>query len=226
MKVPALKIKLSVFLGVFLLAAVCQATPIFIVNNSFETFPLTGLTACGTGCSYEIGTVSGWTLTGSDGEFRPGPPSGITTFFNSVPDGTTVAFSNGGTLSQIVGATVQVGATYTLTVDVGARKNTPEPSTEALVINGNTYLATGTLPPLHSGNWSVFTATYVGTIADAGKPIKILLSSGGIQSNWDAVALDVEPPVVSSTVPEPGTSLLVGLGLVVAGVVTRIRKRA
>jgi len=225
MVVSALKTRFSAFLGVFLLAAVCQATPIFIVNNSFETFPLTGLTACGAGCSYEIGTVAGWTTTGSDGEFRPGAP-GNTTYFNTVPDGTTVAFSNGGTLSQIVGATVQVGTTYTLTVEVGARKNTPEPSTEALVINGHTYLATGTLPALHSGNWSAFTVTYVGTALDAGATIKILLSSGGIQSNWDNVSLDAVAPIVSSGVPEPATSLLVGLGLVVAGVVTRIRKRA
>jgi hypothetical protein len=232
MVISAIKIKLSAFLGAFLLSAVCQATPIFITNNSFETFPLTGLIPCGpglTGCSYENGTVAGWAVIGGQtGEWHPGPPSGTTTDFNSVPDGTGVAFSNGGSLSQIVAATVQVGATYTLTVEVGARKNTSDPSTEALVIGsgpGSTHAAIGTLPLLHSGNWSAFTVIYVGTIADAGKPIEILLTSGGIQANWDNVALDVEAPVVQG-VPEPATTLLVGLGLVVAGVVTRVRKRA
>jgi len=224
MVISAIKIKLSAFLGAFLLAAVCQATPIFITNPSFEIYPATGLTACGAGCSFEVGTVSGWTVVGTGGEFKPGPPSGITTFFNTVPDGTTVAFSNGGSISQIVGATVADGTTYTLTVAVGARKNTADTASEALVINGNTYVATGTFPALHSGNWTDFTVTYVGTLADAGKPIKIQLSSGGLQSNWDAVTLDAEAPI-SSTVPEPGTSLLVGLGLAVAGVVGRIRKR-
>jgi len=223
MKVPALKIKLSVFLGAFLLAAVCQATPILINNFSFELYPATGLHPCGSGCTYEFGTVPDWTVTGAQtGEQQLGAPTN-TAHFNSVADGPTMAFSNGGSLSQIVGATVQLGTTYTLTVEVGARKTTADTGTEALVINGNTYLATGTLVQ-HLGNWSAFTVTYVGTSADAGHSIEVLLSSSGLQANWDAVTLDAEAPVVSG-VPEPATSLLVGLGLLVAGVVTRIRKR-
>jgi hypothetical protein len=163
MRISPLRIKFSVFVGLFLLVSVCQASPIFIVNSSFETFPLTGLSGCGTGCAYETGTVSGWTVTGASGEFRPGPPSGTTKYFNFVPDGTTVAFSNGGSLSQVVGATVEVGTIYSLTVLVGERKDRPNPGTEALVINGQTYLATGTLPTLNSGGWSDFEVTYVGT---------------------------------------------------------------
>jgi len=84
-------------------------------------------------------------------------------------------------------------------------------------IGGTKILATGTAPT--PGNWSTFTATYVGLSADGGKTITIELTSTGAQANFDNVRLsDVAP-----TVPEPGSVTLIGLGL--AGVLVFARRK-
>ena len=158
--------------------------------------------------------IPGWVISGAIGQLQPGPPA-TTTYFNSVPDGTTVAYSNGGTISQTVGATVQLGVVYTLLVSVGVRKDFPDAGTEAIVVNGHSYFATGTLPS--PGNWATFTATYTGLAGDVGDSITILLASGADQGDWDNVQLSNS---LASGVPEPASSLLVGLGaLALAGIV-------
>jgi len=97
---------------------------IFVANPSFETMPGGGLPyGCGTGCSYSVGTIPDWVTSGSEGQFQPGSSSGNFAYFNYVPDGVTVAYSNGGTISQTVGSTVVAGDTYTLTVDLGNRND-------------------------------------------------------------------------------------------------------
>jgi len=220
MKSWVLRFGLPTLLGAFLLVPATYASTITVLNPSFEQLPSGGLTnTCGTGCSFGPG-VPGWTTTGADGEFRPGAPTNKT-IFNTIPDGTTIAYSNGGTTSQIVTPTVVAGEIYTLTVDVGVRKGGSDPGSEALVINGHTYLATGTLPV--GGNWATFTATYTGKAADVGKSIEILLSSPGVQADWDNVKLSGVP---GSDVPETTTSLLLGTGLALLGLVARRKRRA
>jgi hypothetical protein len=118
-------------------------------NSSFETLPAGGLPFdCGTGCSYSVAPIPGWAAVGSFGQFQPGPPA-TTTYFDSVPDGITVAYSNGGTISQTVGPTVQNGVTYTFTVDVGARNDYPFDGSAALVFGDRVCdTATGSAPAL------------------------------------------------------------------------------
>jgi PEP-CTERM motif len=222
MKTWTLQVGLAV--GTFFLASSSYALPITVSNFSFETLPAGGLpTACGTGCSFSAGTgIPGWVATGaSTGEFQPGPPA-TTTFFNSVPDGSTIGYTSSGTISQTVAPTVQLGVVYTLMVDLGLRKDGPDPGTEALVINGNTYFATGVAPV--QGGWSTFTVTYTGLSADVGKSITIqLASSGAGQGDWDNVRLSDS---TTSAVPEPTTGMLLGLaGLAWAGISSR-RKHA
>jgi len=214
-----LRIRKTALIGVFLAASTSYGSPIFVTNFSFETLPLSGLPgSCGTNCAYSTNAyIPGWTVsdTSVTGQFQPGPPTN-TTFFNSVPDGTTTAFSNGGsTISQTVAPLVQLGIVYTLMVDVGVRKDFGvDPGTEALEINGNEYFATGT--PAALGDWSIFTATYTGTAADVGSSITIQLASSGPGGTWDNVQLN------DSTTPEPATGVLIGLGsLALAGVVRR-----
>src|ERR1700688_5069315 len=165
------------------------SVPILVANPSFEILPAGGLPAgCGPGCSYSVNTpIPFWTSGGSFGQFQPGVQVGDFTYFNSVPDGITVAYINGGTIAQTVGTTAQAGVTYTLQGDIGFRKDVPDPGSITLEIDSHSILATDVAAPL-SGNWVDYTATYTALATDVGDPISILLSSG-IQGDFDNVRL-------------------------------------
>jgi hypothetical protein len=183
------------------------ATSITVNNPSFEILPAAGLPfGCGTACSYSIDAIPGWTNVGNTGQFQPGPPS-TTAYFNYVPNGITVAYTNGDIISQTVGATVQNGTTYTFSVDIGTRNDTGFGGTAGLLINGNFYAALGTIPG--PGTWNTFTVTYTGTAADAGQAITIELLDSGIQGDFDNVLLTSS----SNAVPEPASFSLLTLGL-------------
>jgi hypothetical protein len=207
----------AIFMGLLATEA-ADAGVISVANPSFETLPAGGLPfgGCGTGCSYSSDNIPGWTsmpTTAFSGQFQPGPASGNTSIFNSVPDGLTVAYTNGGTISQVIGSAL-VGVTYTLNVDVGFRKDIQSTAQVLLVVDGHFVNATGT-PDQLSGNWVDYTASYTVTPADTGFPIEIILraSGDGGQGDWDNVRLTDN---IASPVPEPATwaMMLVGfLGL-------------
>jgi hypothetical protein len=212
----------SRFVSVATFGLVCAfsaaASPIFIpvVNFSFEIPPAGGLTTgCGTGCAFSAGAIPGipgWSgSTATSGEFQPGTQTGNLAFFSTLSNGITSAFADtaGTILSQTVGATVQVGATYTLRVDLGARRDLPFGASADLRINGHLFTATGITPT--PGNWSTFTATYLGVIADANDSITIELVANRRQGNFDNVRLDVAAPI--SAVLEPNSVGFLGLGL-------------
>jgi hypothetical protein len=218
MKASKLLMGIPTLLCAMLFVSSAFADAITVDNPSFETLPAGGLPfPCGTDCSYSVDAIPGWTNSGS-GQFQPGPPATMT-YFDSVPDGHTVAYSNGGTISQTVGATVQDGVTYTLTVDIGARNDFPFAGSADLMF-GDTVCntATGTPPPL--GNWSVYTATCTGTLGEAGDPITIQLNSSGAQGDFDSVVLTDSV----SSIPEPSTLTLFGSGLLAMAYLVR-RKR-
>ncbi len=150
------------------------------------------------------------------GQFQPGVPEGNFAYFDTLPDGPTVAYSNDGSISQTVGSTVELGVTYKLLVDQGLRKDIGDPGTVALVIGNNAILASGTPPA--PGGWQTFTAIYTGLADDVGKSITIRLTSPGVQGDWDNVRLDA-----TTAVPEPETISLIGLALVGMTVVARRR---
>lgn len=200
-----------------LFSTVTFADDIPVVNPSFETLPSGApplANSCGSGCSYEVGTVPGWTVTGYAGEFQPG----ATTAFNSLPDGPTIAYVNaGGSISQTLGATTVSGDTYTLQLNVGERTNITADPLVYLVIGGTDILATGTAPT--AGNWSTYTATFTcsGTCT-SGESIAILLESTGISSQ------QAEYDNVQMSVPEPGVFSMLLLGLAGLGVLGWRRK--
>jgi hypothetical protein len=183
-----------------------MANPILVNNFSFENLPVGGLTnGCGSGCSYSFNVaIPGWISSGGQGQIQPG----AVPVFTSIPDGTVVAFSNGGTISQTVGPTVQLGVVYTLLVALGDPAGQPFVGSAALVVNGNTYGAVGVNPT--SGNWSTFTATYTGLAGDVGQSITIQLASSGIQGAFDNVRLN--DSLVTPT-PEPGVMSMLAGGL-------------
>jgi hypothetical protein len=177
---------------------------------------------CGPGCSFSTSNtpISGWSATVTPsifhGQFQPGNPS---IYFNTLPDGPTVAYSDSSTLSQTVEATVLEGFVYTLMVELGQRNDAAFTASADLLINGHHITATGTAPG--SGNWATFTASYVGLQADVGRPITIELLSSGSQAEFDNVRLGVS----AVAIPEPAGVTLLGLGLAGLLVFAR-RKRA
>jgi hypothetical protein len=193
------------------------ATFIFVSNPSFETLPVGGLPqACsGSGCFLSKEAIPGWDNSGNSGQFQPGVQDGNHIRFDTLDAGITSAWSDGPTISQTVGATVLADVTYTLQVDIGCRIADGCLGDVDLLINGNTYLATGTRAP--EGNWSTFTATYIGQAADVGSAITIELQSSGTEGNFDNVRLD-------AVAPEPGFMGIVGVAL--AGIIAARRKLA
>jgi hypothetical protein len=215
----------STFVLSFALTAIASASPIPVANFSFETLPAGGLPiGCaegGTGCAFSVAAIPGWTNNGVSGQFRPGSN---TLYFNFIPDGTIVAWSNtpGGTIFQSVG-TVAANTTYTLQVDLGLRQDPLHEDslgTVQLLIGSTPVNATGIAPTI--GNWSTFTATYNSVPADVGKTLTIQLTATGDQSDFDNVRLDGSS---RTAVPEPVSTVLVGFGLAAFGVAAR-RKRA
>lgn len=213
--------KWKVFRGLAIFAvatAPAFASSIFVNNFSFES---SGALAngCGTGCTYSIGAISGWSNTGTVGLFQPGTTAGM---FTSLSDGATSAFTSPGTLTQAVNATVGAGTVYTLQVDLGYRldyANLGQAFTSAaqLVIGGTSfYNLTGTAPG--KGTFTTFSVAYTGTLADAGKTIGIQLytTDPNLQGSFDNVRL--------SGVPEPGTYLLFGPALLLLGAFRRRRQ--
>jgi hypothetical protein len=215
MKTSKLLLGIPALICAMLFVSTAFADGITVVNPSFETLPAGGLPVggCGTGCLYsEDVAAPGWTGSGSGlyGQFQPGTQDSNFAYFNSLPDGITVAYSNGSTLSQTVGVTVLAGVTYTLQVDIGARNDTSAngfDGTADLMLGTTLCAATGTQPS--PGSWSTYTATCLGTSGDAGDPITIQLNSSGGQGDFDDVVLADN----STATPEPGTLMLFGSGL-------------
>lgn len=196
------------------------AAPITVNNASFETANTLDLACTGTGCLFNIAAIPGWTNTGSSGTFQPGIPVNAT-YFSFIPDGNRIAYSNGPTISQTVAATVAAGTLYTLEVEVGNRADFPNTGNIALQIGTTVYAATPVA--IAQGGWSTFSVSYLGSLADAGQSIAILLTSTGEQGNFDNVRLD--GTVQTSGVPEPATGAMLALGLAGALFAHRRNKR-
>jgi len=207
------------FLFLSILVLVCTTSPAFansipIQNFSFETTnPLT--IPCGTGCAYNNGPIPGWTTTGGQqGTWQPS-----SAYFTSVPDGSLVAYSNGGTISQTLSDSLLANNLYTLTVAVGNRADTAIYNLATTYIiqlfAGSTLLnsITGSNAVIPLGTFMDVSFNYLSGVTFPAGNLSIVLSSIGPQSDFDNVRLTATSTVTSVAEPGSLTLLAAGLGL-------------
>jgi hypothetical protein len=194
-------------------------------NNSFQDQPTGGLPfSCEEPhsglCHFSLANIPDWMNNPHDsGQLIPsrGPNGLFDTFAPN--DGNTSAFSNSGTISQEVGATVQEGVMYTFGVELGRRNDGPFLASADLLLSGVgtcvEIMAHGRAPrPAH---WSTYTATFTGMAGEVGDHITIQLNARGNQGNFDSVKL-----TETTVTPEPGTLGILGTGLIgLAGMARR-----
>ncbi len=206
----SVKTKLTSFAAlticVLLLASGAFAGSIPVANYSFETLPSGGLNnSCGSGCSWSTNMpIPGWVTTNDyqTGQWEPnyGCCNGAHAY-----DGVTLAYTNGGTISQNV-ATAVAGQYYTLQVEIYHRADGyPMAGVAQLTLNGIGVVATATGTDNGPGTWNLFTAHFTPTAAENGHTLGILLSANGAQGDFDDVRMNV---------PEHSTlATLLGFGI-------------
>lgn len=203
-----MRLKRGVILGLLCFAVsagAASADGVPVENSSFETSnPLT--VSCGSGCAYNAGPIPDWTISGVGGSWQPNS----TDFDVPLPEGGIVAYSNGGTISQILDATVQPDSTYTLSVYVGDRLGGFVTNYSIALDDGSSTLC---VSPTAS-NGAILAGTFddvmltcsTGAMVTPGD-LAIVLTSGGSQIDFDDVTLNAVPT------PEPASYLLLCIGL-------------
>jgi len=141
----------------------------------------------------------------------------------SVPEGFNVAYSNQGTISQVLSATLASNTLYTLRVNVGKRLDLAFPTYVIQLWAGNTLLAqdNSSLNPA-SGQFLLSTPTYQSPASGpVGQNLKIVLSANGAQAEFDAVSLSaltsIGLPSVTIDVPTQGSVVAVSNKVQVGG---------
>jgi hypothetical protein len=106
-----------------------------------------------------------------------------------------VAYSNGGTISQVLTSTLQASSTYTLSVDVGHRLDVAAMSYTIELVAGGVVLnsATGNVASIPAGSVATVSVSYTSPGAVAvDQPLEIRLISDGSQIDFDNVTLTVQ----------------------------------
>jgi hypothetical protein len=212
------------FLILLIIVLGCASAPawadsVAIQNASFEMTNALNIT-CGPGCTYNLGPIPGWIIT-------PAGPADLITHLNQLGsfqpsaaqynlallDGTTVAFSNGGTISQTLTTALTPNTTYVLSVDVGHRLDGYPADYSLGLYVGNTLLdsISGTNSAITAGTFADESLSFTSGESVPLGELRIVLYSGGPQTDFDDVTL------TATATPEPASfSLLVlGLGLMI-----------
>ena len=204
-----MRIHLSAGLSVvlFVMVSGSSASSISILNASFEN------PSCGVSAPISC-TPADWTVTvGTADAFLPAG-----TAWDSIPDGSQVAWSNGGTLTQILAATITPDTTYTLSVWVSQRWEAGSFLPEIQLLGGSTPLFImnnsnpgGSAPTKNNDgtyNWVDWTMSWTSPSSGPaiGQTLGIVLGSDGIQTDFDDISL-------TASVPEPAAIVLVSAGL-------------
>jgi hypothetical protein len=191
-----------------------------VENASFEITNALNL-SCGVpaNCLFNTGPIPDWTTAGP-GQAGSWQPSNA--YLNlPLPNGNIVAYSNGGTISQILGVTVQPDSTYTLSVYVGDRLDGFVANYSIALDDGPTTLCstpTASNGAITPGTFADVTLTCSTGATVAPGDLAIVLTSGGPQIDFDDAALNVVQT------PEPASYLLLCIGLGAMVVFFRYRR--
>ena len=217
--------------------AVTSASAASVVNASFETIPspiswVSCASVAHPTCQAAKTDIPGWQSFGAvglgSGLFQTGGRSLVE------DDGPTYAYSNGGKVQQLVGLS-EIGKTYTLSVDIGYRKNRSDDSSVYLMVNGFLVQAT-TIETVNqfSGLYYAYSASITAAVNPADpswNKIWVILDDTADRSctrtrciatgqgDWDNVRL-------TSSVPEPATWALMLVGFGAIGYAARRRSKA
>jgi len=200
-----------------------KAALLTVANNSFETPVITNPQ----GSISATGPFGDWTFAGgmNQGFINPGVGENNDPGFwygpsPTLPNGNQVAWSNGGTISQTLSATLQANTRYTLGAYVGRRASNPGFAGYNIeLLAGNTVLASNNSVTPAEGTFAPVTFSYASGISvTPGQALEIRLTSNGVQTNFDNITLD------AASIPEPSAILgLLGFGLL--GIASKLRQK-
>ena len=198
-----------------------KAALLTVANNSFEAPVVTAQS----GSVVATGIVGGWTFAGgAQGFFNPSLGETFSPGFGYgpspvLPNGNQVAWSNGGTISQKLSATLQTNTVYTLGVHVGRRQTVPFAGYNIQLYAGSNLLASNSSVIPAAGTFAPVTVSYTSGISvTPGQALEIRLTSNGVQTNFDNITLD------AASIPEPSAILgLLGFGLL--GIASKLRQK-
>lgn len=192
-----------------------SAAPITVQNSGFEVG--------------NDGFVGDWAkLAGQFGAFQPGTLNGITTYPTGVPQGTKVAYSWGGTITQQTSEVYDPTMVYTLDLFVGNRADTAFGGFNIRLLAGTEEIAQLSAPRAPSAQYVSGTFTPVSLSSSGGALatmqamplLTIELSALGDpkellwQTNFDAVSLESSPvPLVPEPLAAGSVASLLGLAL-------------
>lgn len=198
------------------LALICLFVParakadnIPIANADFSQLPTPAptITSCGSGCWYDVGSIYGWNVSGIAGTAMLDP------YYTSLAPGSgTMAFINGGTITQNLGVALLPDSVYTLSVYVGHRiDGTPDGdiTTFSFGLDNGTKITSmsDSTADIPVGTFEL--ETYSFTTGDLVGPGNLTVSLGdaGQQADFTDVSLS------EVSTPEPSSLVMLAIGL-------------